>query len=101
MKKLKQLGLELFPLIQDLRDITVDSVPGLDGVLSGASISCTGRTASGSSSCPPWDVYSVSECSADDGGVTSGLSFSDSSGAPPPQGKAPRLDGIIGRFHAI
>ena len=65
---MKQLGLELFPLMYDLRDMTMGPVPGLGGVLSGLSVSGTGRITSGSS-CPPWDIYSVSDCSGDDGGV--------------------------------
>ena len=85
--------------LDDLRNKTTGSVPGLGGVLSGASISGTGRTALGFSFWPPWDMYSVSDCSDDYGGVTRGFSLSDSSRAPPPQDKAPRLDGRLCGFH--
>ena len=55
--------------MQDLRDITTGSDPGLGGVLSGSSVSGTGSIASAFSSWPPWDMYSVADCSSDVGGL--------------------------------
>ena len=44
------LGLELFPLMQDLSDMITGSDPGLGGVLSGSSVSGTVSTAGAFSS---------------------------------------------------
>ena len=59
----------VFPLMQVLRDITTGSDPGLGGVLSGSSVSGMGRIASAFSSWPSWDMYSVTDCSSDVGGL--------------------------------